>query len=313
MWHRDPDTRFVPPGDDFWDTVWRSDEFRAALADPADPYRRVVAAARLRPWWYVPVRHPQERQHFGTWFGRALGQRAYTKPLVHDLFLLHELLHACSFVDDPRGTEASWRYRMRANEIAVSLETEVLVYARHPTWRAHTFSKEIWADRFDLRAVRGGGPGARRSRRLGSEQQLWRRRPQASETPWILPHAATASFPAYADLWQRRRLAARQPQDALEETIRRYEGSADAFFHAWRPYWRHVERERVAFDDACSRGAWRSAVRRRERWWEVHADAQGIPYGGVACKLWAPDHPSPPDGSPRIRPTPSVLPETTDP
>lgn len=281
MWHRDPLTRRVLPGDTaFWDGLWKSDLFRAALADPNDPYAEVIAWAKSRPWWFVPLRQPCERYHFGAWFGQVLGQRDYAKPLIHDLYLFHEILHARTFVDDPTSSESAWRRRMRADEIAVSLETEVLVYARHPEWRAHTFDQPIWADRFDLTP----GPAQTASVALPSmtERRLFQARPKGAQ--WPLPFVATQAFPSYAALWARRREAARQPLpgDTVETTIAHYEGEANTFFDAWQRRWRLVERDRQTFEALCRAGQATVAIRRREARWEQVADAQGVPYGPEA-------------------------------
>jgi hypothetical protein len=287
MWHRDPLTRRILPGDTgFWDTVWQSPQFRAALADPNDPYAQVIAWAKTRPWWVVPLRQPCERYHFGAWFGQALGERTYAKPLIHDLYLFHEILHARTFVDRPERAESDWRRRMRADEIAVSLETEVLVYARHPDWRAHTFDQTIWADRFDLTPA----PGHTDPVSLSSiaERRLFQARPRGGQ--WPIPFRPTVAFPSLVALWARRRAAAIAPleNDPVEATIARYEGEANIFFAAWQRRWRLVERDRVRFEAQCRAGLIATAMRHREARWEQVADAQGVPYGREAHASFEP-------------------------
>lgn len=289
MWHRDPLTQFVAPGDrSFWDTVWESDFFRAALDDPNDPYGRVIAWAQARPWWFVALRQPHERYHFGAWFAQTLGQRTYENPLIHDLYLFHEMLHAHTFVDDPTSSDGDWQRRMRADEIAVSLETEVLVYARHPDWRPHSFASEIWADRFDLTPAAAGEAGGTLGRRANKERRMWQARPQGRQ--WRLPFVPTRAFDTPVALWERRRLAAVSPipNDPVEGLIASYDEQADLFFDAWRPFWRQVERDRIEFENLCAQGRWQEAVRRRERRWEQVSDADGIPYGEVARASFVP-------------------------
>lgn len=288
MWHRDPQTFKVAPGDRaFWTGLWQSPQFRACLADPDEPYRWVLERAIARPWWFVPLRTPCEKYHFGAWFGQALGQRTYERPLIHDLYWLHEILHALTFENDPQGSAGQWERRMRANEILVSLETEVLVYARYPDWREHTFAQTIWADRFDLRSA-----PAQMSTELA---RAWQRTVPAREhalrharPSWPLPYPATRDFSSPLALWWRRRQAALTPlsDDAPEHLIAQYEGQATEFFQAWRPHWRQVERDRQHFEAACAAGRWRQAVADRERRWEQVSDAQGLPYGQVAHRFF---------------------------
>lgn len=288
MWHRDPLTQFVEPGDtSFWASQWQSPMFQEAMANPADPYTQVMAWAASRPWWFVPLKHDYDKYHFGAWFGQALGQRTYANPLIHDLYLLHEILHARTFVDDPDSSEGAWRRRMRSNEIMVSLETEVLVYARHPEWRVASFSMPIWADRFDLTlaAESNTSPSRDWSR---AETQLWNARPQGTE--WPIAFASTRAFSNLGALWERRRAAAFTPQkgDASEVLIAKYDDQATPFFEAWQPYWREAERDRVVFERLCAQGQWKEAVSLRERRWEQRSDADGVPYGQIAKATYEP-------------------------
>lgn len=289
MWHRDPLTQFVAPGDHaFWAGQWQSPLFQAAMADPTDPYSKVIAWASTRPWWFIPLKHDYERYHFGAWFAQALGQREYETPLIHDLYLFHEILHARTFVDDPDSSEGNWRRRMRSDEILVSLETEVLVYARHPEWRAHSFSFPIWADRFDLSVAQSRVQGSLPGEPLRAERLLWEARPQGNE--WPIPFIPTSAFGSEGELWARRRQAAIAPlaADSPEALIALYDEQAAPFFEAWRPHWREVEQERVAFERLCAQGHWHEAVQRRERHWERVSDEDGIPYGQIAKATYKP-------------------------
>lgn len=276
MWHRDPLTHLVHANDpSFWQTVWKSPQFQKLLKDPTDPYQKIIAWAAAQPWWFVPLRQAYEKYHFGTWFGQTLGQRTYENPLIHDLYLFHEVLHAATFEDMPASTDQEWEARMRANEIMVSLETEVLVYARHPEWRSASFDQPIWADHFDL------SPGPLTTtpwQAVGVEQRLWTHRPG-----WPLPFFPTQSFGDLARLWVRRRQAALHPdpQDASETLIAQYEDQATLFFDSWRPYWRQVERDRIVFSHRGARGDWDGAIAQRLTRWDEVSNADGVPYGDV--------------------------------
>jgi hypothetical protein len=293
MWHRDPDTRLVEPGDRaFWQGIWRTEAMRTAFDDPATGYGAVLERVIARPWWFVTQRHAGEAQHFSVWFAQTLIRRTYANPLLEDLALFHELLHGITFQDRPAGTEAQWRLRMRANEIAVSLETEVLIYARLPHLRAMTFDHPIWADRLDLRPgpPRSPWPDPRTAAYLDA-QARWSLSPLAiaerelrwavpSQREWPLPFPATIEFPYFDRLWAARRSLTLAPTaDPVEQTIARYEHQAPAFYDAWAPYWRQVEQSRVDFEARCDRGDWGEACAVREREWEALSDARGVPYG----------------------------------
>lgn len=300
MWHRDPRTVFIRPNDqDFWATAWRSPEFQAIACDNADPYYPILTWAAAQPWWFVALNEPHERFHFGTWFAQALGQRTYANPLIYDLYLFHEILHARTFVDKPSGTYEEWRGRIRSNEICVSLETELLVYARHPEWRDRSFDFSIWADRVDLTPVDAGGPAQDTGDFDGlvavpsqdaDELFLYRSRggvttgENGQVISWPLSYPSTVDFPTFAHLWAKRREVACHPVpgDKVERCIALYEKSARRLTDAWKERWRQVEEDRISFQALCDAGQVDEAVSQRQTRWEETSDASGLPYGNEA-------------------------------
>ena len=295
MWHQRPDTLFVAPQQlRFWQDIWRTDTVRELFHSPA--YALVRERVLALPWWWVTPRHPHEHRHFSVWFGQTILRRHYAQPAVEDLYLLHDLLHAVTLEAAPESTFTTWQRQMRVNEIAVSLETEVLVYARCPQLRPQTFDFPIWADRFDLQ------PGQRqfmasRTERWWGERALLRPNPaQQVETAlfearpygqtWPLPFPGSASFGQPEDLWAARRAVTLWPGDgASEQTIHRYEHAVARFYEAWQDTWQLVEAERQRFAYQIATGQWMQARRERELHWEAHSDDRGVPYGCIAERL----------------------------
>lgn len=292
-WADRADTVKVAPGDGtFWRRLWRHEGFRALLEDPDSGYGPVLDWAASRPWWFITATAPHERRHFGVWFGHAFVRRDYANPLIQDLFHWHDLLHAYTFAMGPFEDFAHWRRAMRANEIAVSIETEVLVYWRAPALRAASFDFPIWADQLGMplaahqrerllrwRVAQRGAAGA-------AEEAL-----HAALGDWPLPAPAdpTAERLDGAGLWALRRAVSAWPRPGcdVERTLADYEAQAEPFYLAWEQDWREVEAARLAFARDCDRGQWVAAVAEREALWRDRADGHGVPYGRIAQELAA--------------------------
>lgn len=297
MWHERTNTQLVEPGDRaFWENLWRTDEFRALFADPRTGYGQVLDAAAKLPWWFVDSEQAYERRHFSVWFGNAFVRREYDNPVITDLFYWHDLLHALTFRRFAEPTnEAAWRLAMRANEIAVSMETETLIYWRHPGLRAKGWQQEIWFDQLQaplsaslrnrLASYREQVPAFSRAPFATYERDLR----EAVMNPWPLPFdpAGTTSELDWNGLWDLRRAVTRKPDlnNAIERDIARYESMADPFFFHWSNDWKEVEDERFAFQALCDQGLWKEAVARRQAHWARVSNADGVPYGDIAQAL----------------------------
>ena len=292
-WADRADTVKVAPGDTgFWRALWRTDAFRALLEDPDSGYGQVLDWAASMPWWFITPTQAYERRHFGVWFGHAFVRRHYDNPLITDLFYWHDLLHAYTFARGPFASMTDWQRAMRANEIAVSMETEILIYWRAPSLRAQSFDFPIWADQLGSPL-----PAALRERQLrwtvaqrglagAEEHRLWQAR-----GCWPLPFPAdpTRERPTEQELWALRRAVTAWPDRRcpVEAMLADYEAQARPFYQAWRDRWEEVEAQRLAFAQACSQGRWQQAVEAREVLWRERADAQGVPYGEIAQGLVA--------------------------
>lgn len=303
MWHERSGTVLVEPGDrDFWQGLWKSDVFRALLEDPTQPYGALLGRAMRQPWWFVDAHHEYERRHFSIWFGQVFLRREYANPVITDLYYWHDLVHALTFrrLDDPSLTEADWRRAMRANEIAVSIETEMLIYARCPSLRPQSFQDRIWMDDLTVRAPLGVQDRDRflsRSSRLrdychrlksdpdfaAAEQALR----QAVLDPWPLPHPNWVGHDPGCNaqwFWDLRRAVTLDPDpdNAVEVALRRYEDQAQPYYNKWVKDWRQVELDRARFQQLVAQGDWRQAVEERQERWAYVADDNGVPYGTLA-------------------------------
>lgn len=291
MWHKDPRTRFVEPGDKgFWMGLWKSDAFRSLLEDPRTGYAAALERAAELPWWFVEPTQDYERRHFTVWFAHTFVNRTYENPVISDLFYWHDLLHALTFADSSLRDFDGWKQSMRANEIAVSLETEILIYRRQPALRNLAFPHPIWQDRLappltsDL------------TERLGLFRQDMANHPADFQKEKALRQEVPANWPvpdpddnglSFDDLWDLRRAVTRRSrkEDALEQTMVDYEAQAVPFYETWRTHWKEVETERQQFLQANKDGRWREAVHRRTALWERRCNADGIPYGDMAQAL----------------------------
>ena len=301
MWHERAGTLFVPPGSrDFWQGFWRTDVFRELLADPRQPYGQLLDRAVEQPWWFVDARQEYEKRHFSIWFGQVFLRREYDNPVITDLYYWHDLVHAMTFrrLDDPALTEHDWRVAMRANEIAVSIETEMLIYLRAPALRAQSFSGRIWLD--DVSEERLDAQALSRTHRLLA---YWKRMREdagfarsedalrlAAADPWPLEHPEWKGHDPGCDkrwFWDIRRAVTLDPDQAnpVEVALRRYEDQAFPYYAKWSGHWRQVESDRARFQSLVSQGDWMRAVAERQaRWCEV-ADDNGVPYGTLAPRL----------------------------
>lgn len=296
MWHQNSNNQLVEPGDRaFWMGLWKSGEFKALLDNPATGYQAALDEVIKRPWWMIQSEHDYERRHFSVWFGQAIVRRQYDNPVIEDLYYWHDLLHGLTFADASRMDIAQWKRAMRANEIAVSMETEILIYWRAPALREVSFNHPIWHDHM----VNGLRPEdrlrltqyrARMQREAGSEDCA-READLLASLPhhWPLPYDfdQTLVRPSFRGLWDLRRAISLSPdpENHVEMELARYEGQAEPFYEGWASAWGAVEQERAIFANLCAQGQWKKAVARRSGIWERVADENGVPYGALAKAL----------------------------
>ena len=291
MWHHSPNTQLVEAGDTaFWKTRWKTDAFRALIDDPRTGYAAALEHVATRPWWLVDATQAYERRHFSVWFANTLINRTYANPFIEDLYYWHDLLHGLTFVQSAGVSENQWRLNMRANEISVSLETEVQIYWRKENLRIQSFEHPIWHDaievltpsmRHRLIAYRAQ-VNTSLAERFVHERQL-----RTARVNFLPDPQSPTDRPAGIGLWDLRRAITLSPDpSSKEETgVVAYEATAEPFYDQWAPFWEEVEAERLIFERLCAQGQSRQAIARRQACWEKVSDDNGVPYGHLASAL----------------------------
>jgi hypothetical protein len=128
--------------------LWKTDEFRAnhdrkgMVFDFVDRFSRV-------PRLFADMSDAVlETPHFSSWWNVIARRDTYAKPAIHDLYYLHEIIHAATIAHVPEISFESFQQKMTANELDTSVATEILVYFEIPALRDQAFEHEIYADRF---------------------------------------------------------------------------------------------------------------------------------------------------------------------
>lgn len=100
------------------------------------------------PMFFEMSNYKVERSHFTQSFGLFPMRDEYANPTTSGLFYLHDFMHLMmSFPQFPRSVLFDdFVYQSILNEHAISNETEVLTYVRHPEWRKNTFAQAILYD-----------------------------------------------------------------------------------------------------------------------------------------------------------------------
>lgn len=132
---------FWEKNDPRWSSVWQSKEFQVLLeGDNWFTRSTLPLISNQVLGWYHPK--DNERFYFSAWLLNSLQIRKYNNDLIHDLYVMHEALHAAT-IDQYMEKTSDAFVALRVNEIEVSLETEAWVYLREPSWIGKTFSP-LW-------------------------------------------------------------------------------------------------------------------------------------------------------------------------
>jgi len=253
-------------GADAFASGLRSEEGRSAWAAGAfAPLREMLGQ---RGWF---VAHPvwqEEKMHFHAWHSDAFMSWPRQGPrqkcdALSDLTALHEWMHMATL---PAGfeSERAWRRAFRANEIAVSLETEVLVRWRAPgLQRAALGSIAYWADEIqDGFAAWMARPGhAERAARWAeslaesADEQAMR----AEFASAFLMGPAPKTWPedwTPERLWDARRQVSLWPlaSSKAETQIALYESGSEGWMDQWVDLAPQVEANRQKLREALSAG-----------------------------------------------------------
>lgn len=266
----------------FLRALWRTGEFRGSHDDPCGYVRHWAARFAATPRIFFTMTHPEvERSHFTPWFN-ALHFRDYANPAVHDLFCLHEIVHAVTMTYDADLPFAAWLEKMAENEMRTSLESEVMVYFELPGLRAKSFPGAIWADRFL------GGPTPERA-------ALFARRLEAMLRPTDAVERAMSFYPRqnveWAEVWRRRYREVERRMASFLAEVDRDPGAALERHAAWLLEETGMSRERpYPFPDEAEAFA---AI--------YHRNKRGLPTAGATALVSR-------AAPPRATPAPTVSP-----
>lgn len=214
-----PVSWWAPGRRDAWTNVWVSPEFQFLATTPSWLSRDVIPFLAARPiGWFDPPEGA--RFYFSALFMNAVMNRRYDNPLVQDLYVLHEALHAAT-LDGFADHIHDLRLAVRLNEIEVSLETECRVYLREPSWVGKTFDP-LWVSAQNLFA------GDQEEREDDVLDPDWYRLAVSSAWP-TMDHRGL-------DLWNARRRATYAPQTPADHLVARYERLA----HKWLDHIDHA-------------------------------------------------------------------------
>ena len=128
--------------------LWKTDEFRANHDGKGMVFDLVDRFSRA-PRLFADMSDAMlETPHFSAWWNVISRRETYAKPAIHDLYYLHEIIHAATIAHVPEISFESFQQKMSANELDTSVTTEILVYFEIPDLRDKAFEHDIYADRF---------------------------------------------------------------------------------------------------------------------------------------------------------------------
>ena len=133
---------------DFIASQWKTDLFRDSQRNGGFVGRLVDRFAWLPRFFCEMSNDYLERSHFSTWWGVITLRDDYENPIIHDLYLLHEMYHAAHMPYVPGIGKVAFDEKMQRNELEASVFSEIQVYFEMPELRPLSFPYPIYADRF---------------------------------------------------------------------------------------------------------------------------------------------------------------------
>lgn len=260
---------WLAPNSDQWNTVWVSPEFQQLMERPSWLRDHVFPYVSRRPlgWFTPPV---GSRFYFSSWLMNSVMRRAYDNPLIQDLYVLHEALHAAS-LDDYFAHATSPADALRANEIQVSLETECWVYLREPQWIGKTFPN-LWVTQPHIQQrLRCAAHNS--AIKTAQEQALWG---LSQRAPWPISTSEVSS----KDLWWVRRRMNQFAVSPADHTVARYERMADRWIAKIQDRIDVVQHGRFQFNKDLETQDWRTAVDGWTTYLNRHLH-QGLPFADL--------------------------------
>lgn len=127
--------------------LWRTPQFRDSHDNKGYIFNVVDRYAAM-PRFFFEMSDPyNEKAHFSAWWG-GIPHRSYDNGAVHDLYWLHEMVHAGEMPYVAGLEFPNFKQKMIDNELTASVRSEIQAYFEMPGLRDCSFPHDVFADRF---------------------------------------------------------------------------------------------------------------------------------------------------------------------
>jgi hypothetical protein len=134
--------------EDFWSSVWRSDQGKAWAAGGSEQAAWLKERLGQRPFFVCDPWEPDlQRRHFSQMWGQVF-TRVYSNPALEDLYWIHELTHWATADLRPSASFEDWRGKWDLNELRASCASEILAHGDMPGILRVALARDPWAARF---------------------------------------------------------------------------------------------------------------------------------------------------------------------
>jgi len=141
---------------DFVGGLWQTEAFKQSHEEKGGYVDSLISRFSRVPRAFGQMDDPSvEWSHFTAWMNLIARREDHYegRPMISDLYYLHEIYHAVTMHYDSELTFEEWSIKMLDNERAASIESEVAAYFALPGIRKESFDFRIWADRFLLNEI----------------------------------------------------------------------------------------------------------------------------------------------------------------
>jgi hypothetical protein len=211
--------------------LWKTDEFRANHAGKGMVFDFVERFSRVPRLFSDMSDATLETPHFSSWWNVISRRDTYAKPAIHDLYYLHEIIHAATIAHIPEISFESFQQKMTANELDTSVATEIIVYFEIPGLRDRAFEHDIYADRFlGDRSFRrfwsNDREGATEYLRESRRDVMFGKRPETLDPIEAAIHLYASQNTQWQMVWKIRYGEVEQAMDEFKRRARELDGAA---------------------------------------------------------------------------------------
>lgn len=272
-WVAQKEIQWFAPYSPHWNAVWVSSEFQNLMEKAGWLRDEVMPYISSRPLgWFDPPENA--RFYFSSWLMNCVMRRTYSNPLIQDLYVLHEALHAASldeyFLHAKNPADA-----LRSNEIQVSLETECWIYLHNPQWVGRTFP-DLWVMQPHIQKHLQEGLSVEKN---PSPQEI-ELHALAKKSVWPIRHSCGETEER---LWWTRRAMNTHAQTPADYTVAKYERMADKWIAQIAPDISLVQQGRERFNMDLKKDSWTVAVDNWTHYLNRHLQG-GLPFGNLQLR-----------------------------